>query len=311
MFGVGQGPVHAVVLPDTRQPREGLTPVVSSAKRILIGSRGWTVRVRLVMIKVAAIRRYGAGRETAGSGTDLDRLGKPAGGIAAQFGGVKQPATVIGEKPGKQHLITTIGPNRLSDELPERLAGDEPGPVGKLGRRVSGAQQAGQRHHHADADLAGPSHRFGCLAKVAACHGIDRFPDRLPVGVDPLEAGAEQFTGVRVDLFDLQPLRDTSFGRRDLFSIRILQHLGVVIVIVVGRVVISVVIVIVVGGGAISVTVIVAGVIEAQPTKQQVGEQIGAALLFGPGIVRAKAAGPAASMPSMAAASAADTSPVT
>jgi hypothetical protein len=73
VFGVGQGPVDAMVISDTGEPSEGLPSVVSSAERILVGSGGGAVRVRLVMIKVAAICRYGAGREAAGSGPEVER----------------------------------------------------------------------------------------------------------------------------------------------------------------------------------------------------------------------------------------------
>jgi hypothetical protein len=152
VFGVGHGPVDSVVVSNTCQPREGFTSVVSSAERILVGSRGWTVRMRLVMIKVAALRWHGTGREAAGSGPDHDRLGEPSRGVAAQFGGVQQPTSVVGEQSGKQHLITTIsittigittvgittvGLERFGDVLPQRLTGDESGPVSQSSGGVS------------------------------------------------------------------------------------------------------------------------------------------------------------------------------
>jgi hypothetical protein len=103
VFGVGHGPVDPVVVSDACQPRERLASVMSSAERILVGSRRWTVRVRLVMIKVAAIRWHGAGRKAAGSSPDHDRLGEARRGVAAEFGGVQEPTSVIGQQSGKPH----------------------------------------------------------------------------------------------------------------------------------------------------------------------------------------------------------------
>ena len=44
------------------------------------------------------------------------------------------------------------------------------------------------------------------------CHRVDRFPDRLPVGGHPLQLSANQFTGVGVNNFDLQPLDAVRLG---------------------------------------------------------------------------------------------------
>jgi hypothetical protein len=94
-----------------------------------------------------------------------------------------------------------------------------------------------------------------------------------------LQVGAEQLAGVRIDLFDLHPLRDTSLGRRGL-AIWILRRRGrivatvtvtlvIMVIIIVYGVIVAVVVAIVAGG-------IVGVVVEGEPAKQQVGQQIGA-----------------------------------
>jgi hypothetical protein len=75
VFGIWHGPVDAVVVSHTGKPGEGLATVVSSAKRIHVGCRCDTAGNGFVMIKIAAVGRYGVGGESAGSGTNLDRLG--------------------------------------------------------------------------------------------------------------------------------------------------------------------------------------------------------------------------------------------
>ena len=110
MFCVGQGPVEAVVVSERGVPGEGFAAVVASAERIHVGSGGWTVWLGLMMIKVAAVCRYGAAGEAAAAGADLDRFGEPGGGVAAEFGDLEEPATVIGEEPGDQHLVAAAGP---------------------------------------------------------------------------------------------------------------------------------------------------------------------------------------------------------
>jgi hypothetical protein len=88
VFGVGRGPVDAVVVSGAGLPGEGFAAVVSSTKRVFVACTGGAVRVGLVMVKVAAVGRYGAGGEAAGAGADLDGFGEPGGGVAAEFGGV-------------------------------------------------------------------------------------------------------------------------------------------------------------------------------------------------------------------------------
>ena len=134
MFGVGHGPVDAVVISDAGLPGEGFASVVSSTERVLVGSTGRAVRVRLMMIKVAAVGRCGAGGEAAGAGADLDCFGEPGGCVPAQFGGVQQPAAVVGEEPGEQHLDAAVGVDGVGDQLPKNLTRDEPGPVSQFGR---------------------------------------------------------------------------------------------------------------------------------------------------------------------------------
>jgi hypothetical protein len=48
--------------------------VVSSAERVHVAARRRAAGDRLVVIKVAAVGGYGAGREAAGSGSYLGRL---------------------------------------------------------------------------------------------------------------------------------------------------------------------------------------------------------------------------------------------
>jgi hypothetical protein len=80
---------------------------------------------------------------------------------------------------------------------------------------------------------------------------VDWFADGFAVGADALQLGAEQFAGVGVNVFDFQPV-------------------GVCCGFV--------------------VFVVVVGLVKGEPAEQQVGEQIGAALLFGSWIVSTQAA---------------------
>jgi hypothetical protein len=75
VFGVGHGPVDAVVVSDAGEPGEGFAAVVSSAKRIDIRPRCSTAGDRLVVVEVAAVGWDGAGGEAAGSGADGDGFG--------------------------------------------------------------------------------------------------------------------------------------------------------------------------------------------------------------------------------------------
>ena len=74
MFGVGHGPVDAVVVSDAGVRSEGFASVVSAAERVHVGCGGGAAGNGFVMIKVAAVGGYGTGREAAGAGANLDRL---------------------------------------------------------------------------------------------------------------------------------------------------------------------------------------------------------------------------------------------
>jgi hypothetical protein len=101
--------------------------------------------------------------------------------------------------------------------------------------------------------------------------GIDGFPDWLAVSVDTLQMGAEQFTGVGINVLDLQPV-DSAAAPGSTPSSFSLLDVGI-------------------------------GVVVGEPGEEQVGEQVGAALLVGRGSSAPRLRAAAASMPSMAAAS--------
>jgi hypothetical protein len=61
-----------------------------------------------MVVEVAAVGWDGAGGEAASSGADFDGFGESGGGVAAEFGDIEEPATVVGEEPGEQHLVTPI-----------------------------------------------------------------------------------------------------------------------------------------------------------------------------------------------------------
>src|SRR5215216_3262531 len=132
-----------------------------------------------VMIKVTPIGGHGAAGEAAGAGADCDRLGEPGGGVAAEFGGVEEPAVVVGEQPGEQHLSSAVRVEGFSDQVAQRLPGNEPGPVGKLGWAVGRAEQTGERYDDADTGFARPFDQCGCVTDRLVCHRVERFPDRF------------------------------------------------------------------------------------------------------------------------------------
>jgi hypothetical protein len=107
-----------------------------------------------------------------------------------------------------------------------------------------GTEQAGQGDHDPDAVFLGPSHEPGCGIGWAVRDRVDRFADGFAVTIQALQLGAEEFAGVRVNVFDFKPV-------------------GVFCGFV---------------------------VLKGEPAEQQVGEQIGAALLFGSWIVSTQAA---------------------
>jgi hypothetical protein len=72
VFGVGHGPVDALIVSNTGKPRESLPAVVSSAERIDIRPRCSTAGDRFVVVEVAVIGWDGAGREAAGASSNLD-----------------------------------------------------------------------------------------------------------------------------------------------------------------------------------------------------------------------------------------------
>ena len=102
---------------------------------------------------------------------------------------------------------------------------------------------------------------LGVMCGWAVGDGIDGFSDWLAVGVDGLQMGAEQFTGVGVNVLDLQPL-----GVYNLCRLAVLTR--------------------------VVVAVVVVGVVVGEPAEEQVGEQVGAALLVGAWIMRRRGCGP-------------------
>jgi len=55
VFGVGQGPVDAMVVSDAREPCEGLAAVVSAAKRIHVSAGCGAFWHWFVVVEVAAV----------------------------------------------------------------------------------------------------------------------------------------------------------------------------------------------------------------------------------------------------------------
>ena len=118
---------------------------------------------------------------------------------------------------------------------------------------------------------AAPPHRSGLCGAAAPAWVSVRAgrwvtastgsPTGLAVGVDGLQVGAEQFAGVGVNVLDLQPLRLVD----GLCRLAVLTRSSSLVVVV--------------------------GVVEGEPAEEQVGEQVGAALLVGAWIVGAEAAG--------------------
>jgi hypothetical protein len=77
VFGVGHGPVDAVVVSVCGVPGEGFAAVVSAAERIQISAGGFAVRCWLVVVQVAPVGGHGAGGESAAAGPDFDGCGEP------------------------------------------------------------------------------------------------------------------------------------------------------------------------------------------------------------------------------------------
>jgi hypothetical protein len=90
-------------------PRERLASVMPSAEGIEVRSGGCTARNWLMMIKIGAVGRHGAGWELTGAGADPDRLGEPGRGVAAEFGCVEQPTAIVGEESGKNTSSRLFG----------------------------------------------------------------------------------------------------------------------------------------------------------------------------------------------------------
>ena len=130
--------------------------------------------------------------------------------------------------------------------------------VGELGCGVGCADQAGQWYHDPDPLLPKMPNRPGCSTWPRGGVGVDRFPDRFSPSVEGLQLGAEQLSGVGVNVFDFQPLGVDGFARFAVLTVGLLR-------ITVG--------------------------VEGQSVEQQIGEQVGAALLFGARILGAEAAG--------------------
>ena len=222
-FGIGHGPVDAITVAHAREPGEGLGPVMSSAEGIKVRGRGRALRPRVVMIKIAALGGHGAGGEAAGAGADHDRFGESAGGEASQFGGVEEPAAVVGEQPGEQDLVAAgrARPERLGDQLPQLFGRNDGRTVGQLPWRVVQIQQAGQRHDDTDPHHAGlfrqrqPPERKRCRLLLR----VDRRADRLVIAVEALPTGAEQLSSLGVDVFDFEPaVASAVLSRRSLLD---------------------------------------------------------------------------------------------
>ena len=171
------------------------------------------MRYWLVVIQVAPVGGHGAGGESAVAGPDVDGFGEPGGGAAAEFGDVEEPAAVVGEQPGKQHLVPVLLANAsliwsLSASpgmKPDRSA-SSPGASLASSRLASGTtipMRMGPRPFDQPWRPPRPNtrpngrHRWGGR--------VDGFPGRLAVGVEALQVGAEEFTGVGVDVLNLQP----------------------------------------------------------------------------------------------------------
>jgi hypothetical protein len=77
VFGVGHGPVDAVVVSVCGEPGEGFAAVVSAAERIQVSAGGFAVRCGLVVIEVAPVGGHAAGGESAAAGPDVDGCGEP------------------------------------------------------------------------------------------------------------------------------------------------------------------------------------------------------------------------------------------
>ena len=77
MFGVGHGPVDAMIVSVCGKPGEGFAAVVSAAERVHVSAGGFAVRQWLVVIQVAPVGGHGAGGVSAAAGPDFDGFGEP------------------------------------------------------------------------------------------------------------------------------------------------------------------------------------------------------------------------------------------
>ena len=77
MFGVGHGPVDAMIVSVCGVPGEGFAAVVSAAERIHVSSGGFAVWDWLVVVEVAQGGGHGAGGESAAAGPNGDGFGEP------------------------------------------------------------------------------------------------------------------------------------------------------------------------------------------------------------------------------------------
>jgi hypothetical protein len=116
----------------------------------------------------------------------------------------------------------------------------ESGSAGEFGRLVAAAaQQAGEWHDHPDPVRLRPLDQLWRDPWHQLRGRVDRFPDRLTLRIEGLSVGAEEFTGVGVDVFDFQPVGVVRFYRRALLIVGLLT--------------------------------LVAGLVEGEPAEQQVG----------------------------------------
>jgi hypothetical protein len=77
VFGVGHGPVDAILVSVRGKPGERLAAVVPATERVQVSAGGFTVWHGLMVIKVAQVGRHGTRRKSAAAGPDLDCFGEP------------------------------------------------------------------------------------------------------------------------------------------------------------------------------------------------------------------------------------------
>ena len=96
----------------------------------------------------------------------------------------------------------------VADQLLEVIRGDDAGSVGEFCGFVAGAEQAGQWYDDPNPVGAWPLRESWCGESTGwqMRRHVDGFSYRMAVGVDALQASAEEFACVGVNIFDLQPV---------------------------------------------------------------------------------------------------------